>query len=226
MSAAVPANRIPVIGLAGAIGAGKSEVGRLLAEAGCLVSDSDALAREVLGEPETVRTLSAWWGPGILDPAGRIDRSAVARIVFADPDARRRLEAFVHPRIHARREASFAAAPAGTPALVIDAPLLFESGLDRSCDHVVFVEADRATRLRRVRESRGWEEGELSRREASQWPLDRKRDLADSVLVNDADLASLRTKVLTLLGRILAATGEAAAVRQHRPPDPSQSRGE
>lgn len=194
----------PVIGLAGAIGAGKSAVAAILAEAGCVVADADAATRSILASPEAAETLAAWWGPGVLAEGGGVDRAAVARIVFADPAERKRLEGFVHPRVQAARAATFAAAPAAARAFIVDAPLLFEAGLDGGCDHIVFVDCPRAIRLERVAERRGWSDEELARREAAQWPLDRKRQRADSVVVNDADLASLRTKVLDLLKRILA----------------------
>lgn len=202
--------RPPVIGLAGAIGAGKSTVAGILAEAGCLVSDADRLARDSLLEPEVLGELVAWWGPRVLDRSGRADRRAIAEIVFADPEARRRLEALVHPRVHAARAAAFESAPADTPALVIDAPLLFEAGLAEVCDAIVFVDAPREVRIERVA-ARGWDAGELDRREAAQWPLDRKRASADHVVVNDADLASLRTKVIGTLGRIVSARDGRAA---------------
>jgi dephospho-CoA kinase len=205
-----PPRRPPVIGLAGAIGAGKSTVAGILGEAGCLVSDADRLAREVLAESDVVAELVSWWGSGVLDADGRPDRKAIAEIVFADPEARQRLEDLVHPRVHAARAAAFASAPPNTPALVIDAPLLFEAGLAEACDAVVFVDAPRKTRIERVAR-RGWDAAELDRREAAQWPLDRKRASADHVLVNDADLASLRTQVLEQLGRILSRPDESSS---------------
>jgi len=201
--AATPQRRPPVIGLAGAIGAGKSTVASILAAAGCLVSDADRLARDILADPAVVAELVSWWGKGVTNAEGRPDRKAIAEIVFADPEARRRLEALIHPRVHRAREAAFDAAPPGTPALVVDAPLLFEAGLAQECDAVIFVDADRATRVERVA-NRGWAADELDRREAAQWPLDRKRASADHVVRNDADLASLRTQVLERLGRIVS----------------------
>ncbi|MFZ9692828.1 MAG: dephospho-CoA kinase [Phycisphaerales bacterium] len=213
----------PVIGLAGAIGAGKSAVARILAEAGCVVADADAATRAILASREAAETLGAWWGPGILAGDGTVDRGAVARIVFADPAERKRLEGFVHPRVQAARAAAFDAAPAEAPALVVDAPLLFEAGLDGGCDHIVFVDCPRAIRLDRVAKHRGWSDEELARREAAQWPLDRKRLRADSVVVNDADAASLRTKVLDLLKRILAEFRDRRRDEEPSDRDPAQS---
>lgn len=187
--------KIPVLGLVGGIGSGKSLVGSILAELGCLVCHSDELARAALGDPAIRDELVRWWGPAVRSATGEIDRATVARIVFADPSERRRLESLVHPWIEAARRRSFAAAPPGTRALVIDAPLLLEVGLDRECDAVLFVESPRADRLRRLREHRGWDESELDRREAAQWPLDRKRAAAHHVIVNAGDLPALRSEV-------------------------------
>ncbi len=96
----------------------------------------------------------------------------MARILYARPGQRRRLESLVHPWIETRRRALFEEAPPATPALVIDAPLLFEAGLDRECTAVIFVETDRPRRLGRLVDSRGWDEAELTRREESQLSLD------------------------------------------------------
>lgn len=194
----------PVIGLTGGIGAGKSIVADILAEHGCIVARSDEDARAVLREPAVRETLVSWWGREVLDPAtGEIDRGRVAKIVFQDAAQRERLERLTHPRIEARRRALFAAAPPETPAFVIDAPLLMEAGLDATCDTVIFVEADRATRLDRLRRSRGWDESELDRRERAQLPLDVKRDRADYVVRNEGDRAALATETAAVLRRLV-----------------------
>lgn len=181
------APRPPVIGLTGGIGAGKSTVAGVLESLGCVVSRSDDDARAALRDPAIRAELVAWWGDDILDPHGAVDRARVAAIVFSDPDERRRLEGLTHPWIERRRRELFDAAPDDCPALVIDAPLLLEVGLDRACDAVIFVDASRATRLERVRATRGWDEAELDRRALSQLPLDVKRKRADHVIQNDGD---------------------------------------
>jgi dephospho-CoA kinase len=192
----------PVIGLVGGIGAGKSAVASIWAELGCAVSHSDDLARSAFEEQSIRDVLLAWWGPRILDALGRIDRRAIGAIVFADEAERRRLEGLVHPWIERAREASFAAAPPSTRAFVIDAPLLFEAGLDRICDAVVFIDAPSAARLERLGRTRGWSADELARREAAQWPLDRKRASAHHVLRNAGDMAALRDEARRLLETI------------------------
>ncbi len=193
----------PIIGLAGGIGSGKSEVARILAGLGCVVGDSDALAREVLEEPAVRREIVGWWGDRVLDEAGRIDRAAVAAIAFGDPGQRDRLERLTHPRIESRRKAIFEAAPADAPALVIDAPLLLEAGLGTECDAVVFIDASPETRARRLARTRGWDEAELGRREDSQLPLDVKRARADYVIENDGELSGLTDRVRRVLRDIV-----------------------
>ena len=193
-----------VIGLAGGVGAGKSTVAAILARMGCVVADADALAHQALQEAELRATITGWWGPKVLDAAGRIDRAAVARIIFDRPAERKRLESLVHPWIRRRQKELFAAAPREARALVIDAPLLFETGLDRECDAVIFVEAGRETRLARLGAGRGWTQRELDRREASQLPLDVKRSRADYVVVNDGDLDDLTDQVRRILDELNA----------------------
>jgi len=194
----------PVIGLAGGIGSGKSAVADILEQLGCVVAHSDEVGRAALRDPAIRDELVAWWGETILDGAGEIDRSAVAAIVFADPAQRRRLEALTHPWIEAKRATQFAAAPPEAPALVIDAPLLFEADLDKKCDAVIFVDAPRQTRLNRLRSGRGWQEEDLRRREDSQLPLDVKRSRADYVIQNDGDLSDLVVQVRSTLSEIVA----------------------
>jgi len=197
--------RKPVIGLAGGIGAGKSAVAGAFAQLGCLVVDSDALGREALTDPVIRHTLVGWWGQRILGSDGEVDRGKVAQIVFADPEQRQRLEGLTHPWIESKRKEQFAAADRSTVAFVIDAPLLFEAGIDDECDAIVFVDAPRAERVRRVRAHRGWSESELFRRESSQLSLDEKRKRADYVIENTGDLSALAEKVRLVLERILAA---------------------
>ncbi len=191
--------QVSVVGLVGGIGSGKSTVARELAARGCRVIDSDATAREILLRPPVRDELVRWWGAGITDSAGQIDRSQVARIVFADPAQRARLEALVHPLIHQDRAAIIQRVrESGGGIVVIDAPLLFEAGVDAECDAVVFVDAPRAVRLDRVR-SRGWNEQELDRRERAQMPLEEKRRRSGPVIDNAGDLESLERQVRGLV---------------------------
>ena len=193
----------PIIGLTGGIGSGKSTVAAILAELGCLVVDSDQLARQALNEPEIRDTLVSWWGSAILDPDGRIERSKIASIVFSSLEERKRLESLVHPWIEKQRLSLFGSAPPETLALVIDAPLLIEAGLHTNCDAVLFVDTDRDTRLARVTKSRNWDEKELIRREDSQLTLDDKRSIADHIIDNNGDLDLLTKSVRQILSEII-----------------------
>jgi len=195
-------NDRPVIGLTGGIGSGKSTVARMLTDLGCVVSDSDRDGRAALRDPDIHRTLVSWWGESILED-GVVNRSAIGKIVFSDPQQRRRLEALTHPWIERRRHATFDAADSDAVAYVIDAPLLMEVGLERICDAVIFVDCGAAIRLERVTMTRGWDHRELSRREDCQLPLDAKRYRADHVVQNDGDLDRLKGQVETVLTEIV-----------------------
>ncbi len=195
----------PVIGLAGGIGAGKSSVAREFERLGCVVIDSDKEAREALDRDEVRSELVRWWGARVLRPDGRVDRRAVADIVFSQPEQRARLEALVHPLVRARRaDLKRRAEASGARGVVVDAPLLFEAGVDAECDVVVFVDAPREDRLARVQASRGWDESELARRETSQMSLDEKRARCGIVVHNTGTAADLARSVRQAMGQILS----------------------
>ena len=197
---------MPVIGLLGAPGSGKSHLARLWKQMGAAVIDADAIAREALDRPDVRGTLAAWWGPEILAADGQVDRAAVAAKVFADPTELARLESLVHPRVNARRaelRALYRADPA-VVAVVEDCPLLLEHQLEGDCDVLVYVNSSRAARLHRVAESRGWDEAELARREKNQLPLDIKQSRADYTFVGDADASTLQDQARELLHRVIS----------------------
>ena len=196
----------PTIGIAGGIGSGKSTVARILARLGCEVCISDDTARAVLDAPEVRAAVIDRAGAGVRAPDGSVDRAALGRALFADPALRADVERIMHPRIEARRRAQFAAAPLSTRALIIDAPLLFEVGLERECDAVLFVDTPRDLRLARVRASRGWDDAELARREASQIPLEEKRRRSSDLVANTGDPAALEAAVVAALDAIIART--------------------
>lgn len=193
----------PVLGLTGAIAAGKSAAGDLLGSMGCVVSRSDQHAHEVLRDPEVVKSLVGWWGDGVLDEEGGVARTAVAERVFANPEERIRLEALVHPKISLLREACFHQATAATRALVIEAPLLFEAKMDRQCAQTIFIDAARPIRLARAA-GRGWSVEEIDRRESAQWPLDVKRKKADHIIQNEGSLDELCLQLETVLLHLIA----------------------
>lgn len=196
----------PIIGLAGGIGAGKTLVAGMLESLGARVIDFDRLAHEELGSPEVVTTLRSWWGESICSAEGKVDRQAVASIVFSEPAELARLERVLYPRIGRCCEQLLvsSAADPGVKAMVLDAPKLFEAGLNELCDTVIFVEADFSARARRVAESRGWTEQELIRRENLQNPLDTKKAVADHVVINQSGADVLREQVEHVFSLVLA----------------------
>ncbi len=175
----------PVIGIVGGIGSGKSTVARAFADLGCVVSDSDESVREIMREPAVIAQLVEWWGRDILASDGSVDRSRVAQIVFDRPFERRKLEGLIHPLVHDRRRALIARAiEDGVSGVIIDAPLLFEAGVDSECDAIVFVDTPLETRAARVLATRGWDAQELDKREKAQLGLEHKRKRADYVVAN------------------------------------------
>lgn len=196
----------PVIGIAGGIGGGKSHVARVFGEQGCFVTHSDEQIRAAYNDPEVQDTIRRWWGDAVFRADNTINRSAIAAKIFEHPSERDRLERLLHPWVNVAREQEMMQVGADPQVVgfVWDTPLLFETGLNRQCDAVIFVETPEEVRLRRLKESRGWDEAELRRREKSQWPLDKKREISDYVLVNTADAEDLRRQVREMLSRILA----------------------
>lgn len=199
-----------VLGLLGGIASGKSLAARLLAGPEGLVLSADALAHEVLASDEVARLVRERFGAAVLDPAGRPDRAALARLAF-DPErgeaVRRALEGWTHPRVRARILADLREARArGIPRVVLDVPLLLENearhGLTGLCDALIFVDAPLEIREARARSSRGWPAGEVARREGAQLPLGKKRDRADFVLSNHGTEEDLERAVADVLRRL------------------------
>jgi len=188
------------IGLIGGVASGKSAVAAVLARHGATIFDADKIGHAVLQRPAVRDELVASLGVEILDGAGGISRPAVAKLVFGDsPEAkanRKQLEELLHPLIRAQIEAEIRQLPdAVIPAVVIDAPLLIESGWNEVCQAVIFVDAPREQRLARAKLNRGWSAEEFARREASQMPIEQKRAWSTHVVRNAGSLAELAAEV-------------------------------
>lgn len=192
-----------VVGLLGGIAAGKSTVAAAFAARGLAHVDADAIAREVSGRPQVIAALRREFGAGIVDADGRLDRAALAAVVFGDPDQRLRLEAITHPPIRRAVLSALETARQRGESVLLDAPLLLERGLIDHCDVVVFVQASDARRRERAA-ARGWAPGELDRREAAQAELGAKRARAHFEIDNDGTLDETREQVDDLLRRLSA----------------------
>lgn len=202
--------RLLVIGLTGPIAGGKSLVASMLSELGAQVLDADRISHDVLGSDEIVKQVVANWGLDVLDDKGQLDRKKLAEEVFADVEEVRRLESIVHPEVCRRIISAIETERArseqdGPPAggrsvdpqrrIVIDAPLLFEAGLDQQCDCIVFVDAPEEVRVQRALKTRDWDRKELHKRERHQKSSSSKCNRADIVITNNDSTSELQKQV-------------------------------
>ncbi|MDV9191495.1 dephospho-CoA kinase [Streptomyces sp. SR27] len=183
------------VGLTGGIGAGKSEVSRLLVSYGAVLIDADRIAREVVepGTPGLAAVVEAF-GDGVLTGEGALDRPKLGSIVFADPDRLATLNAIVHPLVGARSAELEGRAGSGD-VVVHDVPLLAENGLAPLYDLVVVVDASPETQLDRLVRFRGMAESEARNRMAAQVTRARRLEVADVVIDNDGPLDALEPQV-------------------------------
>jgi dephospho-CoA kinase len=195
------------IGLTGGIASGKSVVAGRLAELGAVVIDADKLARAALepGTPGLDEVVVAF-GSSVLTADGALDRAAMARVVFADPAARARLNAIVHPivrRLAAEREAAAAAADPGA-VVVHDIPLLIETGQADTFHVLVVVHAPAVLRVERLVGTRGMGRDQAEARVAAQVSDDDRLAVADVVLDGTGSDSDLRGQVDDLWARLAA----------------------
>jgi dephospho-CoA kinase len=183
-----------LVGLTGNIATGKSEVAQMLAQLGAHVIDADKVAHEVMqpGGPAYDAVVKAF-GPEILTTDGTIDRRKLGTIVFADPDALRRLEEVVHPITLATIDRRIAEAQ--EPIVIVEAIKLIEAGMYHGYEALWVVTAPRSLQIARLMSTRGLTRGEASLRVDAQPPQEEKAALADVVIVNDGTLDHLREKV-------------------------------
>lgn len=197
-------NTLPVIGLTGPTGSGKTTVADTWRQLGAIVIDTDRLARQVVspGSP-CLAALAQAFSPAILREDGTLDRAALARLAFATPETRARLNDITHPAIIALVEQELdAAADDGAPMAVIDAPLLFEAGIAERCRHVVVVIAPCEQRLQRIMQRDDLSREAAEQRMAAQQPDEFYTRSGVTVLQNDGDLANLQREAAALWQRL------------------------
>jgi dephospho-CoA kinase len=183
------------VGLTGGIGSGKSTVARLLAERGAVVLDADALARDAVapGTPG-FDAVVARFGSGFVTAEGALDRAALAALVFNDPDERAALEAIIHPIVGLGIAQGLAAHTGTDDVVVLDSPLLIETGAHHDCDVLVVVTAPDEVRVDRL-VARGMDPQDVRARIRAQLPLADKAALADVVVDNAGSLEALTEQV-------------------------------
>lgn len=183
------------LGLTGGIGAGKSEVSRLLTSLGAVLIDSDRIAREVV-EPGTpgLAAVVAEFGPEVVTADGRLDRPRLGGIVFTDPERLSALNAIIHPLVR-DRSAELQAAAAPGAVVVHDVPLLAENKLAPLYDLVMVVDATPETQLDRLVRLRGMAEDEARARMAAQATRAERLAIADVVIDNNGPIEALEPQV-------------------------------
>jgi dephospho-CoA kinase len=193
------------IGLTGGIASGKSTVADMFAELAVPVIDTDLIAREVVapGEP-ALDDIRHEFGDEVFDDNGRLDRGAMRRIVFADDDARERLQVILHPRIQAA--AYEQAASAGGRYQLIVVPLLTESPIRGFVDRILVVDCEESTQIRRLMARDDESEGQARRILAAQASREERLKIADDVVRNDGDLSATLEQVQALHHQYLALT--------------------
>jgi dephospho-CoA kinase len=190
------------IALTGGIGTGKSYVLGRLRDAGVRVIDADVLAREAVAQgSDGLKAVVQRFGGDVLTPQGFLDRARLGDIVFRDKDARRDLEAIIHPFVRRKIDEFFDALPPEVPFGVADVPLLYETGRQRQFDKVVVVACAPATQIERVM-ARGVARDEAERRVAAQLPIEAKVALADYVIHTDGTHAETDRQVDALLPKL------------------------
>lgn len=183
-----------IIGLTGGIATGKSTAARILEDLGARVIDADKIAHEIMekGEPG-YRQVVGHFGEQILTKDCEIDRRRLGETVFDDPQERRKLEELTHPLII--REIKERIERASAEVIIIEAPLLYEAGLDDFMDRVWVVACDRETQIERLQERDGLAAREAEKRIEAQMPLEEKCRRADRVIENNGDIEDLKENI-------------------------------
>jgi dephospho-CoA kinase len=193
-----------ILGLTGSIGSGKTFVTRCFEDLGAVVIRADELARDVVapGTPAHSEILRCF-GPGVFLPDGSLNRAELAQKVFADSDARRLLESIIHPRVR-EREIELIEQHRDAPLVVLEIPLLFESGAQDLCDEVIVVTIDVVQRRARLKESRGMTDEQIDARLAAQLPQEEKLRRATRHIDNSGTREQTRAAVVQLHRQLLS----------------------
>lgn len=188
-----------IIGLTGGIASGKSTVSSLLIKRGAALVDADRIAREVVrpGEP-ALDEIARVFGQAVIAENGTLDRKKLGALVFAAPEERKRLESILHPAIRQRMKEQMAQLEQEDPnrLIVVDIPLLYESGLDTMFEEILLVYVTPELQLERLMHRDGMSAEEALGRLRAQWPIDDKRALASVIIDNSGTVEQTRQQVM------------------------------
>lgn len=198
--------QVPVIGIVGGVGAGKSAVANYVVEhANVVIVDGDQVGHEGLKNPEIKAQIKAVFGDDVLDEHGEIIRGKLGKMVFgtsALPQKNlQKLNAIMHPWMEKRFQELIEKyrSERKHEAILFDAAILLDAGWDRFCDRIVYVDVSQSVREKRVREQRAWSKEMHQQREASQLKLEQKRSRADKLILNDGRLEEAGQELLSYL---------------------------
>jgi len=196
--------KCPVIGLVGGMGSGKSSIAGIFKRMGAVIIDADATAHQVLQWPDIKARIVEVFGQEVLS-GGEISRRALGEKVFDDEALVHKLNSIVHPAVidESKKIIEASRRDSGCRAVVLDAPLLLEAGLEGLCDCLVFVDAGEAVRAERLAAARGWDAKETSRREKFQDSLISKRIRADYTVDNNGSLDEAARQVAAVWASVV-----------------------
>ena len=195
-----------LVGLTGGIASGKSTVAAILRRLGAAVIDADELSRQVVQPEQTAwKEIVKTFGAGILQEDQNLDRKKLRKIVFDNPEARKKLEAIIHPKVRALAEEKIRElASAGASIIVYEVPLLFEGQLHHWLRPVILVACDVKTQKKRIQDRDHVTDVEAQRHIDAQMSLEEKRKLADYTIENNGTLEELEQQVKSVVESIKA----------------------
>ncbi len=190
-------NKKPIIGILGGIASGKSTLAKELENRGCAVIDADAIAKQLRQTDDVKKQIRDQFGSEVFDTAGQVDKAKLAKMVFTGRASVEAINAIVHPRVLKRTEELIAQYQndAAVKAVVLDIPLLLETGWEKRCDKLIFVDCDRSARLERASKKGLFDENQLKKRENFQISLDKKQKIAHYIVDNNKDLSELTKQI-------------------------------
>jgi dephospho-CoA kinase len=194
----------PIVGIIGGIGSGKSTVAAELGKLGCEVIDADKIAHELLEKKSVKEKIIKYFGPEILNSKGYIDRRKLAEIVFADARKITSLNKVIHPLVLKKTEEFIEKynSQKNVTAIVLDMPLLVETGWEKRCDTLIFVDCKEEIRAKRAQKL-GFSKKQIKIRENFQISLDKKAKLTDNTIENNSGFSTLVRQVADIFSYIL-----------------------